>query len=405
MLIRFSVTNYKAFRDTATLSMEATKDRKLSENTFQTDSYKGRLLKLSATYGANASGKTTLFQAMKLYINFIKMSASHLENAPLNYVPFAFEGKNTSPTSFEADFVIDGMRYVYGFSYNEKRITEEHLFSYPKGKKKEIVVRTGNSFHFTNDVKFRTENARRVRENTLYVSVCSQFNDIDCMKVVKWASERVLPIVGINATSSLEILTNLLSRDARFRKLAYRAFKIADLGICEVRDRNMNLPLGTDAYGTMLKPIQDIWVKHDYGGRKAEIPISQESSGTIRFLTVIGPVIDALRSGSTLVFDEMDLSFHTDLCLWIAGLFLDPGENRKNAQLILNTHDMALLDQSLVRRDQINITSKDWKTGAAEIRRVSDYGIRNDLDIRKAYLNGSFGGKPFIAPEKLMEEE
>ena len=88
---------------------------------------------------------------------------------------------------------------------------------------------------------------------------------------------------------------------------------------------------------------------------------------------------------------------------WIVGLFLDPSENRRDAQLIFNTHETGLLDQSVIRRDQVWFTMKDWETGAAELRRLSDYKIRNDLDIRKAYLNGSFGAKPFIAPERLME--
>ena len=177
----------------------------------------------------------------------------------------------------------------------------------------------------------------------------------------------------------------------------------ADLGIVDVRDRNRNLSPSVDQNGTVVLAPQDIWVKHEYNGKQKEIPLTYESSGTTRFLTIIAPVIITLKRGGVLLFDEMDLSFHTDLCKWIAGLFLDPNENPHNSQLILNTHDVSLLDQSMIRRDQINIVSKDDRTGAAELHRLSDFSIRNDLDIRKAYLNGSFGGKPFISPEKLME--
>ena len=150
--------------------------------------------------------------------------------------------------------------------------------------------------------------------------------------------------------------------------------------------------------------MPEIWVEHTVGGRKIELPLAAESSGTNRFLAVIGPIIDALLNGNTVVIDELDLSFHTDICEWILGLFLSPYENKKGAQLIFNTHDVGLLDQELVRRDQIWFTSKDWDTYEATMSRLSDFkGIRKDLDIRKAYLNGTFGAKPFIAPDRLME--
>ncbi len=154
----------------------------------------------------------------------------------------------------------------------------------------------------------------------------------------------------------------------------------------------------------MIPVVSDIWVEHKVGGRKVELQLGSESSGTLRFLGIIGHVISSLMNGRTVVIDELDLSFHTDICQWILGLFLNPEENRKGAQLIFNTHDVGLLDQEILRRDQIWFTSKDWDTYEAVLTRLSDYkGVRKDLDIRRAYLNGSFGSKPFIAPDRLME--
>ncbi len=402
MIVSFSATNYRIFYEKTTISMEASKDKRLPDNKFACDGYKKDLLKLSAMYGANASGKTTMFQALNLFVNFIMVSASHTLDHRLNYIPFAFSD-TADPTTLECNLITKGIRYQYGFAYNSDGITEEYLYSFPNGRKTIIFERFRNEYTFKSDARFRRENARRVGPKSLYVSVCSQFNDKDCMNISEWASKEVLVLVDYDVSHSLDVFTSLMKSDEKFQEYALKAFDIADLGITNVHDKGKEL-LPANA-GTVVLPIQDIWVKHTYGKISRELPISMESAGTIRFLSVIGPIIQALRNGTTLVIDEMDLSFHPDLCMWAVGLFLDPSENQRDAQLILNTHDVSLLDQSVIRRDQIYLSVKDWNTGEGHIRRLSDYSIRNDLDIRKAYLNGSFGGKPFISPDKLMGNE
>ena len=403
MLINFSVTNYKVFKEKTTLSMVTNSDKRLPENTIELKQYsRSHILKMAAIYGANASGKTTMIRAIELFLNFIKISASHDDRLPLNHTPFLFDKTEKKPTSFSAEFISNEIRYEYGFSYDSRGITEEHLYKYPKGRKSTVFERNGMEYVFKSDIKFHTENSRRVRKNSLYVSVCSQFNDSDCLNVMRWATEDMLVIAGYDVTYSLDVLTRLMSEDMNFKRIAQRAFRIADMGITDVKDRMKSIS-ETVPSNTVNVPLTDIWVKHEFNGMKKELPIGLESSGTIRFLSLIGPVIMALIRGNTIVVDELDMSFHTDLCEWICSLFSDPTENKKNAQLIFNTHDVILLDQSKVRRDQIYLVIKDWKTGFSEMRRLSEYRIRNDLDIRKAYLNGSFGGKPFIAPESLME--
>ena len=85
-------------------------------------------------------------------------------------------------------------------------------------------------------------------------------------------------------------------------------------------------------------------------------------------------------------------------------MFADSEENKGGGQIIVSLHDVGLLDQNMFRRDQIWFVSKDYETNKSSLVRLSDYkGVRKDLDIRKAYLNGSFGSRPFIAPERLME--
>ena len=405
MLISFSVSNFKLFKDAAVLDMTATADRKLGDNVMDAGMKRG-ILRTASVYGANASGKTTLFQAMQLFRNFVMLSPTHMDNVRLNYTPFALDPSCSGrPTRFETVWVIGGVRYAYSFSYDSERIAEESLSYYPNGRKTKVFERKGQEFSFGSDKRFREGNARRVKEKTLFLSVSAQFNDEVCAKLYNWISSGMMIMCDYDQVVSLEILTDSMSRNDRFRKLILKAFKIADFGIIDVFDNNKKRspkPPQVDP-GVPFLAVQDLRVKHSVNGKTVVFPLSSESSGTVRFMSVIGPVVSALLNGWTLVIDEIDMSFHTDVCQWILGLFLDPAENKHGAQLIFNTHEVGLLDQNIVRRDQIWFTVRDWDTGASDLRRLSDYKVRNSIDIRKAYLNGSFGAKPFIAPERLME--
>ena len=406
MLLRFSLENYKIFRDKVSLSMEATSDRSIEDNLIHSDAVRSGVLRTAVIYGANASGKTKFLEAIDLMRNFVIGSASHLPGALLNYSPFIFDkGSANRSTSFEMELMTNGVRYIYGFSYNQKIITEEHLISFPLGKKRVIFERNGSEYRFTSNVRVQTANSKKVRENVLYLSVAAQFNHPESLEVYRWFLEKLYPVIQ----SSQDYLGQTLfvaNNDKRFKQLIDKALRIADFGITDVYDRNNRnpKPKTANSMNTFVPIIQDIWVEHTVNGIKRELPLVNESAGTRRFLNIIGPAISSLIGGYTLVVDELDLSFHTDVCEWIIKLFNDPVENKNGAQLIFNTHDVELMGQETMRRDQIWFTVKNWDSCDAKLTRLSDYkGVRKDLNIRKAYLNGSFGAKPFIEPERLME--
>lgn len=408
MMLSFSLENYKIFRDRATLSLEATADREHQDTLLKSDAFRGSILRTAVIYGANASGKTKFLEAIDLMRNFVIGSASHAPGVGLNHSPFLYDRKmHGKSTSFEIDIIADGVRYVYGFSYDRSSITEEHLISYPSGRKKVVFERNGKEYRFPSNMREQTANSRKVRENVLYLSVAAQFNHAESLSVYRWFFNRLLPVVQSPADYLGQTLA-IAKDDERFRKLVLKALRIADFGITDIYDRNSRGSQSNPGMpaNTFVPVLQDIWVIHKSANGEAELPLVSESAGTRRFLNIIGPAISSLIDGCTMVVDELDLSFHTDVCEWLVGLFNDPAENTKGAQLIFNTHDVELMGQDTMRRDQIWFTVRDWETNDARLTRLSDYrGVRKDLNIRKAYLNGSFGAKPFIEPERLMGDE
>ena len=385
MILNFSVGNYKVFKDRTELFMEATFDRSHPGNLLGIDE-KQRVLNTALIYGANASGKTSFLEALRLMRDLVIGGGDLHETSP-----FIFDGiSEKEPTSFEIDFIRESRRYVYGFSYDGRRIIEEHLFQIPGGKRRTIFKRNGSVYN--------TDSNRRIQkvvgENDLFVTVGAQLGHPLFIDVVSWFRDELYVITGTSAVKSVERIIGII-KNKEIRLLMEKALSIADFGISAIDVKKDNT-----AVGGMVKA----WAEHKVGESTFEVPILSESSGTLRFLGIIGQMIDSLKNGRTIVIDDLDMNIHTEICSWMIGLFADSEENKGGGQIIVSLHDVGLLDQNMFRRDQIWFVSKDYETNKSSLVRLSDYkGVRKDLDIRKAYLNGSFGSRPFIAPERLME--
>lgn len=67
MLLQFSIKNYKSFKEKATFSLIASnydKDIREDDNVYYDEKFNLRILKSAVIYGANASGKSKLLDAL-----------------------------------------------------------------------------------------------------------------------------------------------------------------------------------------------------------------------------------------------------------------------------------------------------------------------------------------------------
>lgn len=126
---------------------------------------------------------------------------------------------------------------------------------------------------------------------------------------------------------------------------------------------------------------------------------TEESAGTRRFFSLLGPWLDILDNGYTVFIDEIDTSLHPLLVHELLKLLFCPKNNPKGAQIVFTTHNPVFLDQTLLRRDQIWFTEKD-ETGATTLYPLTDYKPRGEEALAKRYLAGVYGGIPFL-PEGL----
>ncbi len=422
MLIEFSVNNFKSFKDTKKISMvrSKSKDPSLLDNTFSINNY--NLLKSAVVYGANASGKSNLFNAMAFMKSFVIKSVKmqKVEKIPVETFMLHTETESSS-SSFEVIFIIDNNEYRYGFEVDENKVYAEWLFSDRTGKREAQLFFREEGKYSINSRLFKEGKGleNKTRDNALFLSVVAQFNGDISTKIIKW----------FYYFNQLHGLKNDLYMDFTMRQLKLPEFKkeivkmvnFADLGISdleviekEVTKETLPENLPDEIREMMMKDnskLINIITKHNKYNEKMELDSlidfelnKNESDGTKKFFAISAPILDTLKNGKILVIDELDSSLHPVLTEHLIKLFNDKNINNKNAQLIFTTHNTNLLNNSIFRRDQIWFTEKD-KFGATDLYSLIEYNKPRKNDLwEKRYLQGRYGGVPYIKNIKFNEE-
>jgi AAA15 family ATPase/GTPase len=422
MLIQFSVKNYTAFKEKATLSLVASnydKDTREADNVIHIPGLDLRILKSAVIYGANASGKSKFMQALLFMKEFVKDSSKESQKGDsIDVDPFRLNDETElQPSEFEVMFLIDNEIYRYGFEATRQRILAEWLYHRPKTKEVELFYRQEQGFeiHERNFSKGNTlVKEKMVRPNALMLSVAAQFNDKHAGKVLDWF-EKIQSLSGLNNHD--EGFSIYKTADPRDKKRILDLLKMADLGI---RDVNVvhadvdNLPgnIPKIVRDKMIKEIKDekadiildVMTSHrkydknnHYIGDTSFSLDGEESSGTRKFFALTAPIITVLDHGMLLIADELDAKLHPNLVCSLIALFNSGVSNKNNAQLVFNTHDTNLLDSGLFRRDQVWFSKKD-RYGAASIYSLTEFksSVRKNEDFESNYISGKYGGVPSL---------
>lgn len=424
MLLQFSIKNFRTFKEKATLSLVASnydKDTRETDNVSQDAIFNLRILKSAVVYGANASGKSKLFEALMFMKQFVINSSKDSQKGDeIEVEPFGLNSESEKlPTEFEVVFTHENILYRYGFEVDKKNVISEWLYYKPKTKEIELFYREGNKFetHERNFQKGKTViKEGLVRDNALLVSVSAQFNDSTSISVIDWF-KKLKTISGLNE-SGYQGFTMGRTEDPIHKARILDLLKAADLGIQDIKLQKLELdklPKGMpkELRDKIIKEvneekaefISDVLTTHKiYDSNKTPIDIvnfsldHDESSGTRKFFALTGPILDVIENGYTLVIDELDSKLHPNLVCKIVTLFNSKELNKKNAQLIFNTHDTNLLSSGLFRRDQIWFTEKT-KYGEAKLFSLADFKsdeVRKTESFEENYIRGKYGAVPFL---------
>ena len=422
MLIQFSVKNFKSFKDKIVFSMEAGKENEHKENII--DELGEKILKTSAVYGANASGKTNLINAFTASILMIRKSNTRQIGERLGeMIPFAFdEETKNKPCEFEFIFTTKGSKYIYGFSADKEKVYDEYLYQYLTAKPTRIFERTNtNQYKFlqSDESKLNTLKTQNT-ENKLFLSTATTWNYEKTQNPFLWFAKDIDTYVGGLTLTEQAIDAYNNDQKEDLKKFTLKLLKEADIDIkdfnIEIKesevDPNIMIMFNGQRPGPISQKRQDVRIKiiheikdDDDKIKKYELNYLNESLGT-QILFSFAPVLkDVFENGKTIIIDELERSLHHSLVKMIIKFFDNPEINKGNAQLIFNTHDTSLLSLKMFRRDQIWFTEKNSEKGTTEIYPLDDFSVRKTENIQKGYLNGRYGAIPFVDTGDTMWED
>jgi AAA15 family ATPase/GTPase len=419
MLIQFSVENYRSILGRQTLNMAASRYFKELEdlNTFDVAAIESmpRLLRSNVIYGPNASGKSTLVNALDFMrdrvINSTKESQA---NEEVNVTPFKLtEASRAGDSEFEVAFIEEGVRYQYGFRCNRQRFTEEWLFAFPEGRTQKWFQRafdpkTGkDEYRFTTSFlggRKRQDWRGQTRDNALFLSTALQFNNEQLKPVLNWFQQRLRIIKAGQSLVPAYTMTRCQNEADKRQVLEF--MNSADLSIADIRidtqaftpdilpkDMPVALRDGISQQMAGKEMMKTTFLHEDVETHEAiEFEQEEESDGTRALFAFAGPWLDVIEKERVLMVDELDTSLHPLMVHYLVKLLHHQG---CKAQLIFTTHDTTLLSQKILRRDQIWFMEKNDRN-ATELYPLSDYSPRDNEAVERGYLNGRYGGVPFL---------
>lgn len=442
MLINFRVENFRSFRDEVEFTALATTERQHRDRVFHHGPSKLSVLPVTAFYGGNGAGKSNLYHALKFARHLIVRGGVKPEDR-ITREPFRLDPACLlAPSRFGFDLLIDGQQLRYTFSVTHDAVQEERLELLSANSYRTVFnrVRGDGKYEIPSDsfeipkldsaqkefLKFKW---RDTLANELFLGAV-RGRDIPLLeKVGVWFKNQLVLIDPHTSFQSAEVS---LSRIKAFRNYCVESLLNADTGINEIANDlvpidSVRIPdevkadivtrleaakttqvvmvRSTDRKRFMfsrengeIKAFKLTTSRKDSAGGSVCFDIADESEGTERLIDLLPAFYELTSPDTDKVFfiDELDRSLHTHLTRKLIEAFLASRSAKSRSQLLFTTHDPLLLDQDLLRRDEVWFITKQ-SNGHSDLTALSDFkGVRNDKDIRKSYLLGRFTGVPAL---------
>ncbi len=438
MLLRFAAENIMSFKDAVEFNTFP------SSKTHNHEWHKipcahATALRMSAIYGANGAGKSNLLKCISLLraiINADKLS-------DLSFTDDLFfrlddKGKST-PSELAIEFFAGGQIFYYHIAFTRKEIVSEELILSKKTKDVTIFSRNNNSVDISAEFLhsmgktssldvFLDGINRLLRPDMAALSFLGKYYPRE-LPIVSDAYYWIMKLEVVLPSMSVRELPHLIDTNLEFASLVNTIVPELKTGITrlqvkkeilneeEIHPNSMIYDVLTEAKQEPGFPvvvpynksgeisnviIEDgkaylktlVVIHTDSNGKDIEMAINQESDGTRRLIEYMPLLYAVLKSDKVFVVDEIERSLHPIMIKTLMSKISDSRDAR--GQIIFTTHESCLLDLDIFRPDEIWFAQKDVDQ-ATQLYPLSDYNVHNTANIENGYLNGRYGGIPFLS--------
>lgn len=428
MLLQFKAENFKSFLDEMDFSMTPAPKQKdleysILEHKIGNKTYKG--LCSAIIYGPNASGKTNIISAMDVFKEIVlkgnirnsdELRSPNISEGKLELIPNNLN-RYPKPTKFYIRFVEGELLVEYELKIDlglflDRNYHRKIEFESLRINDKTIYERTDRIEFFNlksiekyliTEFRENEDSAKAIARNNLNETELFLTNGFKMMfssKIVsfilEWFEEKFIVIYRADAAEIKSKLDNTEGGKIFINRTTNDAAKLFG-----INSNALGYVVPEDGREPQLCSI--------FKDNGVAIPAKHfESYGTVRFINIFPLILKALVEGSVLVMDEFDANIHPMALMNIINIFHDD-INKKNAQLIFNTHNPIFLNANIVRRDEIKFVERDDETHLSAHYSLSDFktsgsnGVRKADDYLKHYFLGRYGAVKDIDFYDLFE--
>ena len=423
MLLRFGVENHLSICESQELSFAASSLKDRRDGLISCEAVdSGAVVPAVVIYGANASGKTNLVDAASTMKKLVLWS--HTKGEPGGGVPryeFLLDPSwSQKPSHFEIDFVLDGIRYHYGFEATDEEFTSEWLYEFPKSHRRRMFERDKQDFAFGRWLRGQNSNISGLtRSNSLFLSAAAQNGHEQLLRIYEYF--QAMTFSGPISVPGIEASTRFTGDGLDARVIDF--LKSINTGVIGYQKKETEISVESRTIRRELRAVfekipgvtiklepedEDKFVAIELahrgrGGESVHLDLDLESAGTRRLLIILGQAFKALDRGLPIFIDELDASLHTYASEAILKLFCSPKINKSGAQLIATTHDTNLMKSDVLRRDQLWFAEKNSE-GATEVYPLTDIRTRKGDNVELGYLEGRYGALPSDDPIAVLVE-
>lgn len=404
MLLEFSCSNHRSIRDEILFSAIAGSDKTHAENIEKVADVE--VLKSSVIYGANGSGKSNFIDAISFVKNLVSNSINHQPGQGILQVPHKLEGYERK-SNYKIQFVVDGIRYAFGFSLKNMLVAEEYLYYFPNGRQTKIFERDGEEYSAGRNFRNRFNSCKDVlKPNRLMLSCAANFSSVDEVTAAyRFFNDELVIYNSGNQENWMNYSLHQMNTNEKVKATVLKFLNALGTGIkdiyVDIKKEDLDVshlpPFLSDEFKKILlqEKIDAISAKVQYEGFETDL-ISEESTGIKKLFGILCPFIDIIANGKVLVCDELESNLHELLLFGLVKQFVNT-RGSKPAQLIFTTHETGLLNLDLFRRDQIWFTENKPADRSTDLFSLTEIrNVRKDENFGKGYIAGKYGAIPML---------